>query len=188
MTDGTSNCIVVGERCTPASEANTSVGNATWVSCIDRGTQLGRSSAYGDAAQRINVNVASGTVVSTAGATLPSQPTVLAARIQHSAASTQVGAHFLLGDGTVKFISENIDITFYRNLARINAGNVIGEFLIESGRAFVLSNFNGDLQSDPCDSSSHGSLSFFVTLVIALCECDWWNGDVFSADCDEVAG
>ncbi|ADG66688.1 protein of unknown function DUF1559 [Planctopirus limnophila DSM 3776] len=128
MTDGTSNSIVVGERCSPATETAGTNGMASWVSCFDRGTQAGRSSAYGDAAQRINVNVASGTVVSTAGATVAI--TANGPRGQNSAFSSlhTGGAHFLLGDGTVKFISENIDITIYRNLARVNDGNVIGEF------------------------------------------------------------
>ncbi|QDV29662.1 Type II secretion system protein G precursor [Planctopirus ephydatiae] len=128
MTDGTSNCIVVGERCSPATETATTVGMATWVSCFDQATDAGRASAYGDAAQRINVNVASGTVVNTAGAT--TAITFNGPRGQNWGFSSlhTGGAHFLLGDGTVKFISENIDITIYRNLARVNDGNVIGEF------------------------------------------------------------
>ncbi|ODA31794.1 DUF1559 domain-containing protein [Planctopirus hydrillae] len=128
MTDGTSNCIVVGERCSPATETAGTIGMASWVSCFDQGTHAGRASAYGDAAQRINVNVASGTVVNTTGAT--TAITFNGPRGQNSAFSSlhTGGAHFLLGDGTVKFISENIDITIYRNLARVNDGNVIGEF------------------------------------------------------------
>ncbi|MCA9007010.1 MAG: DUF1559 domain-containing protein, partial [Planctomycetaceae bacterium] len=38
------------------------------------------------------------------------------------------GAHFLLGDGGVRFLSENIDGTTYENLGKISDGNVIGEF------------------------------------------------------------
>ena len=38
------------------------------------------------------------------------------------------GAQFLLGDGTVRFISENVNLTTYANLATIADGNVIGAF------------------------------------------------------------
>jgi prepilin-type N-terminal cleavage/methylation domain-containing protein len=38
------------------------------------------------------------------------------------------GAHFLLGDGAVRFISANIATQTYRGLASINGGEVIGEF------------------------------------------------------------
>jgi len=38
------------------------------------------------------------------------------------------GAHFLLGDGRIRFLSENIDKTTYDRLATINDGNVLGEF------------------------------------------------------------
>lgn len=38
------------------------------------------------------------------------------------------GGHFLMGDGTVRFISETIDINLYRNLATIDGNEVTGEF------------------------------------------------------------
>lgn len=38
------------------------------------------------------------------------------------------GGHFLMGDGTVRFISENIDTTTYNNLATIAGGEIIGGF------------------------------------------------------------
>ncbi len=38
------------------------------------------------------------------------------------------GAHFLMGDGAVRFFSDNIDLTTYSNLATIAGGEAIGEF------------------------------------------------------------
>ncbi|REJ95281.1 MAG: DUF1559 domain-containing protein [Planctomycetota bacterium] len=38
------------------------------------------------------------------------------------------GAHFILADGSVHFVSENIDLGFYQSLATRDGGEVIGEF------------------------------------------------------------
>jgi len=38
------------------------------------------------------------------------------------------GAHFVLGDGAVRFISENISYTLFANLNRVRDGQIIGEF------------------------------------------------------------
>jgi prepilin-type processing-associated H-X9-DG protein len=38
------------------------------------------------------------------------------------------GAHFLLGDGSVRFISENIDYVTYQRLGDRRDGEPIGEF------------------------------------------------------------
>jgi len=38
------------------------------------------------------------------------------------------GAHFVMGDGAVRFISENIDATLYRNLGRRDDGNPVDDF------------------------------------------------------------
>ncbi|WP_246128198.1 DUF1559 domain-containing protein [Planctopirus ephydatiae] len=38
------------------------------------------------------------------------------------------GGHFLMGDGTVRFISENIDLQLYRNLATIDGGETLSDF------------------------------------------------------------
>ena len=47
----------------------------------------------------------------------------------YSFASQHVGGgHFTMGDGTVKFISDNVDLQLYRNLATINGAETIGEF------------------------------------------------------------
>jgi hypothetical protein len=38
------------------------------------------------------------------------------------------GAHMLLGDGTVRFLSQNIDVVTMRNLVLANDGNPVGSF------------------------------------------------------------
>ncbi len=38
------------------------------------------------------------------------------------------GVHVLLGDGAVRFVSSNVDLTTWRNLAQLSDGNVIGDF------------------------------------------------------------
>lgn len=38
------------------------------------------------------------------------------------------GAHFLLGDGSVRFISQNVDATTYARLGTMKDGNVLGDF------------------------------------------------------------
>ncbi len=38
------------------------------------------------------------------------------------------GAHLLLGDGAVRFVSANVDLTTFKRLADRNDGNVVGEF------------------------------------------------------------
>ncbi len=50
-------------------------------------------------------------------------PRIFSARSRHTG-----GIHSLLGDGSVRFISQNIDITTWRNLHSIADGQVLGEF------------------------------------------------------------
>jgi hypothetical protein len=38
------------------------------------------------------------------------------------------GSHVLLGDGAIRFVSENISLTTWQNLAWMADGNVLGEF------------------------------------------------------------
>jgi len=51
-------------------------------------------------------------------------------RILHSVASSvhEGGIHVLMGDGSVRFLSENMDNTQYALLTRIHDGQVVGEF------------------------------------------------------------
>lgn len=107
ITDGTSNTIAMGE--TTRSGVNAG-GNMTWGyrAHVQIGIQL---FDYG-------VNIFSPGGASTGSLANWSRP-----------GSLHVGGmHVLLGDGAVRFISENIDSTTRADLCKIADGNVIGEW------------------------------------------------------------
>ncbi len=102
LSDGTSNSFVVGERRT-----NTDLGwYSTWVGMVPEGEE---------AFQRIL-----GSIDHT-----PNHP---AAHFDDFSSHHTGGAQFLFGDGSVTFISENIDLTVYQALGTIRGGEVVGEF------------------------------------------------------------
>lgn len=49
-------------------------------------------------------------------------------RIRNFISQHEGGAQFLLGDGSVRFVSENVDATLYRNISTIGGGEIIGEY------------------------------------------------------------
>ncbi|WP_298863811.1 DUF1559 domain-containing protein [uncultured Gimesia sp.] len=57
------------------------------------------------------------------GAGSSSTSALLAARSKHTG-----GVHVLLGDGSVRFASDNIDLTLWRNIGNHADGNVLGEW------------------------------------------------------------
>ncbi len=115
MTDGSSNSIVVGERYSPSLSGASQlvIGDATWVGATDNSSALGQGSVLGEASFPINAfNKGSTTRPQTTGF-----------------GSLHVGGcHFLIGDGTVRFISENVDMNTFRQLSRVADGAVTGEF------------------------------------------------------------
>jgi hypothetical protein len=38
------------------------------------------------------------------------------------------GGHIVLGDGSVRFVSENIDLLTWAELSSMNEGEIVGEF------------------------------------------------------------
>ena len=126
--DGLSNTFLVGERRSPGITAGLYTGGDTiWAGANDNVAPpwQGFSSHQGicDLPSKLNLKVA------TAPSAASSQP-------YFSFSSPHVGgAHFLMGDGAVRFISDNIATgtprtagATYQNLASLNDGQVLGEF------------------------------------------------------------
>lgn len=104
IVDGTSNTTVVGESVVNKSLASNN--GWCWVHTVE-------SSAF----TAIPIN------------TYKYNSTGVSWEIGWSFASTHVGGcHFLLADGTVRFLSENMNLNTYRNLSTIEGGETIGEF------------------------------------------------------------
>lgn len=101
MTDGASNVIIVGERASPKGGG---LGDAVWAGVTANNNPQGQGYALGDAASAINVG---GTGYTS----------------HHSG-----GCHFLLGDGSVKLISSNIDNLTYQKLSTMADGQAVGAF------------------------------------------------------------
>lgn len=109
--DGTSNVLMVGERYTPRDEAAGAVGHGTWVGVTDCSSAAGLAMVLGDTAVKVN-----------AGAHQQAQTTGFGSR--HVG-----GAHFVMGDGAVRFIPDTTDIEAYRRLSTIDDGYERERFL-----------------------------------------------------------
>lgn len=115
ITDGSSNVIVVGERYTPtgSTESQPVIGDATWVGVAFNDDTAGQANVLGEASVPINgFNT---------GSTPRPQTTGFGSF--HTG-----GSQFLMGDGAVRFVSQNINMDTYRQLSRIADGAVVGPF------------------------------------------------------------
>lgn len=113
FSDGLSNTIVVGERRSVGTQGSTTVGGeAIWPGTYAGGSGPADAYILGDTASTIN----------------NSSATSVPNRTDGFSSLHVGGAHFLMGDGAIRFISENIFSTTYANLASIADNNVIGDF------------------------------------------------------------
>ncbi|MDB5337692.1 MAG: hypothetical protein JWN70_3311 [Planctomycetaceae bacterium] len=112
--DGLSNTILVGERRSAGTQSGVAVGGeGIWAGSTDGG-YTGNSLVMGEMASPINTTIQGPPPTSTH---------------QSGFSSFHVGgAHFLMGDGAVRFISENINTSTYAYLGAIADGQVIGDF------------------------------------------------------------
>lgn len=102
VTDGTSNTLMSGERRTD--------GQRGWYSTWPGMVPMGEDSFH--------------RILGAADHT-PNHP---AAHFDDFSSHHTGGAQFVLGDGSVRFVSENVDGGVYRATATISGGEVIGEF------------------------------------------------------------
>ena len=102
MTDGTSNTFVTGER-------DMKFGQAVWAGvhyATSSGGNVGNGKfVLGDAVAGPNSRVATGFGSRHTG-----------------------GCHILMGDGAVRFISENINLATWQMLSQVSDGGIVGEF------------------------------------------------------------
>ena len=117
VTDGTSNTLMAGERAwryqggSGFIQANAALlfvaGGETSSQCV--GDECGFADAIATTGQGINIDAAD------------------VAQGSYNSLHTG-GAQFVLADGAVRFISENVDLDILANLGNPNDGNVIGEY------------------------------------------------------------
>ena len=108
--DGTANVFLVGERYTPAHSQVGSVGHGILIGVPDCTTAAGLAMAFGDTSLKLN-----------AGSRQRAETTGFGS-------SHTGGAHFLMGDGAVRFLTNDIDMKLYRDLSTIDDGRVVSEF------------------------------------------------------------
>ncbi|MCA9061835.1 MAG: DUF1559 domain-containing protein [Planctomycetaceae bacterium] len=102
ITDGTSNTFMCGERRTDPTKG----WYSTWPGMIPEGEE---------AFQRVCGSADH----------VPNSPT---SHFDDFSSHHTGGALFLLGDGSVRFVSENIDHSLYQSIATIGGGETVGEF------------------------------------------------------------
>ncbi|MBL8850680.1 MAG: DUF1559 domain-containing protein [Planctomycetaceae bacterium] len=128
ITDGTSNTVMVGESFTAPEYVKDNQGMDYWNFFIpqiwDSGTNRCWSVGNGSGTEHTE---AAGSTLVKINARL--DPTVHGVLMEVSFGSYHVGgAHFTLGDGSVRFISENVDLKLYQSLGSRNGGEIVGEF------------------------------------------------------------
>ncbi|MEK6257793.1 MAG: DUF1559 domain-containing protein [Planctomycetota bacterium] len=127
ITDGTTNTVMVGESYTDPQYSKDGQGMDFWNFFIpqiwDTGTNRCWSAGNGSGTE--HSEAAGSTLVPMNSRLNPATHGVL---MEIGFGSYHVGgAFFTLGDGSVKFLSENIDGTLYQGLGSRNGGEVVGE-------------------------------------------------------------
>jgi prepilin-type N-terminal cleavage/methylation domain-containing protein len=147
MTDGSSNVAMIGERYTPSQNPTTAtengVGHGAWAVAGARGgvgnqagstagpvgSIFGQALALGDMAGLFTAPAASPVSPNFSyRQNANNTPTAPRGPTSGFGSMHTGGAHFLLGDGSVRFVGDNVDVVLYRNLAQVNDGTPLGDF------------------------------------------------------------
>jgi len=117
ISDGLSNTLFIGERCTNMS-------NTTWVGAV--AGAIVPDLRYGDLASQLGNAEGDAALVLAHGSTthLPNNPLVFDA--DATASFHVAGVNFLMGDGSVQSISNTIDPNIYQALCTRNGSEIVG--------------------------------------------------------------
>jgi prepilin-type N-terminal cleavage/methylation domain-containing protein len=130
ITDGTSNTICVGERRSEhrfVSGAAPIQANSTWYAAIPGVTRPAGMGMMPSATEGPGSMIL-GHVGQTMGMMQMHSNPNQTNHIVHFSSQHVGGVHFVLCDGSVQFLSENVDYQTFRNLGERADGNVLGEF------------------------------------------------------------
>ena len=129
--DGTSNTICVGER-TAVHKFNKSLpevdSNSTWYAAIPGVVRPGGMGGMMASMTEGPASMILGHVGQTMGGMQMHSNPNQTNHIVHFSSQHEGGVQFLLCDGSVHFIGENVDYQTFRNLGERNDGNVLSEF------------------------------------------------------------
>lgn len=131
FTDGLSNTFLWGERKSPVFQSNVySGGDSIWAGVYDESSVQGIAVHVGDC-----FNNGTGYMLNSKTPTNPSTVATTNIPFGQFGSSHVGGGHFVMGDGAVRFISENIATgaantagSTYQNLAAVNDGQVLGDY------------------------------------------------------------
>lgn len=124
MTDGSSNCFLVGERSSYIRGGSDTGASALWAGTRsgEPGTELANGVAFAVGQCVVPLNTVSASLHGALGAGVSEAS-------WHGFSSLHpMGAQFLLGDGSVRFTSTSMDFDTYRLMATVSDGSVLGEF------------------------------------------------------------
>ncbi|HWL07457.1 MAG TPA: DUF1559 domain-containing protein [Planctomicrobium sp.] len=143
LSDGSSNTVVIGEtkyQIGPRARSNSdermgwassirACGSSSTSAVLAAATDVAINAFKGDgnSADTVWTENSAGTLPNGIGTVNGTNATYNLQARAFSSAHTG-GAHFALGDGSVRFISENVNLVTLRNLAIRNDGEVLGEF------------------------------------------------------------
>lgn len=124
MTDGSSNCFLAGERSSWKTGVSGTGASALWAGTRsgEPGAELANGVAFAVGQCVVPLNTVSAQMPGLLGAG------VSEASWHGFSSRHPTGAQFLLGDGSVRFTSTNMDFDTYRLMATVSDGSVPGEF------------------------------------------------------------
>lgn len=140
LTDGSSNMMVIGEQAAPAQQGtdlnyDVRSTDGMWMGHYQHPSDINGDGTYGDRFScwglttihhQVPINLRT-LVASQAGTPRTAGSTRVQCNTPLLSAHTG-GVHILLGDGSVRFLSQNVQMQTVRNLANRDDGNVLGEF------------------------------------------------------------